>query len=142
MQAFVEGIRALIQANDHTRKDLYEVHMAGFGASSLDVLLYFFLAVDSWQIELRERHRIFLEVMRLARSLDISFAFPTQTLHLDYVNEPGKARSLPQVKDEKALADVVHAFAANGARSRPLGPQLTHGYMPEPLAVAPVKPDA
>ena len=85
IQAFCEGIRAIIIANAHTRKDYYEVHMSGFGAHSLDVMVYFFFKVDSWTAELRERHNVYLEIMRLAGDLGVCFAFPTQTLHVDRV---------------------------------------------------------
>lgn len=129
VQAFVEGIRAIIQANEYTRKDYYEVHMSAFGASSLDVMVYFFFCVDTWTAELRERHNIFLEIMRLAHDLELSFAFPTQRLHLEYVNAPGAARVLPDTRTPEQLAEVIHAFGPGGSRSRPLGPQLTDGYV-------------
>ena len=35
-----------------------------------------------WAIELRERQRLFLDIIRLANRLGISFAFPTQSLHM------------------------------------------------------------
>lgn len=136
MQAFVEGVRAIIKANEHTRKDYYEVHMAGFGAHSLDVMVYFFVRVGSWSEELEERHRIFLEIMRLAASLGVSFAFPTQTLHVDHLAAMGKAREVPKPLPEPALAEVVQAFGPDGAKARPAGPRLTHGYYAAPAAQA------
>ncbi|MEZ4231591.1 MAG: mechanosensitive ion channel family protein [Polyangiaceae bacterium] len=129
VQAFVEGIRAIIQANEFTRKDYYEVHMSAFGASSLDVMVYFFFRVDTWTAELRERHNVYLEIMRLASDLDISFAFPTQSLHLEYVSAPGAARVLPDTRSTEQLAEVIHAFGPDGSRSRPAGPKLTDGYL-------------
>jgi MscS family membrane protein len=128
MQAFVEGVRAIIQANPHTRKDYYEVHMSAFGAHSLDVMLYFFFAVDSWSVELRERHNVFLEVMRLARDLGVSFAFPTQTLHVEELAEPGAVRELAKPEPPEQMATVVRAFGPKGERARPDGPRVTEGY--------------
>ncbi len=130
MQAFVEGLRAIIQANDFTRKDSFEVHMAGFGASSLDVMLYFFFRCDTWTDELRERHNVFLEIMRLADDLGVSFAFPTQSLH---VESAAVAREKPpiDVPNAKALAQIVHDYAPEGARARVDGPQITkEKYVP------------
>ena len=129
MQAFVEGIRAIIAANRYTRKDYYEVHMSSFGASSLDVMVYFFFKVPSWSEELKQRHNVFLEIMRLARELSISFAFPTQTLHLESVAAPGAARKVAEPPAESRLAEVVHAFGPGGERARPHGPKLTDGYL-------------
>ncbi len=128
MQAFVEGIRAIIQANPSTRKDMYEVHMSGFGAATLDVMVYYFFRVETWSDELRERHNVYLEIMRLAEGLGVSFAFPTQTLHVDYTQAPDR-RVLEATGDEQ-LAEVIHAFGPGGNQARPAGPKLTHGYIP------------
>lgn len=132
MQAFCEGIRAVIAANPHTRKDYYEVHMSGFGSHSLDVMVYFFFKVDTWTDELTERHNVFLEFMRLAQDLKIGFAFPTQTLHVDYVHPPGQERAVPEAEAEPELASVVHAFGPDGKRARPGGPTITEQkYVPQ-----------
>ncbi|MCA9593262.1 MAG: mechanosensitive ion channel family protein [Myxococcales bacterium] len=129
MQAFVEGVRAIIVANPHTRKDYYEVHMSGFGAHSLDVMLYFFFAVDSWSMELRERHNVYLEIMRLAKDLGVEFAFPTQTLFVDQVAAPGAARKLPEPQPTESMARVVDGYGPEGDRARPSGPRITDGYL-------------
>jgi MscS family membrane protein len=129
MQAFVEGVRAIIRANPHTRKDYYEVHMSGFGAHSLDVMLYFFFKVKSWSDELRERHNIFLEVMRLARHLGVAFAFPTQTLMVDKVAAPGAERELPAPPSAAELAEIVRGFGPGGAKARPSGPRIAGGFL-------------
>lgn len=128
MQAFVEGIRAIVQANPHTRKDYYEVHMSGFGAHSLDVMVYIFFAVKSWSEELRERHNVYLEILRLARHLGVSFAFPTQTLHLDSVAAPGVPQPLPSPLPDPQLAEIVRRFGPDGELARPSGPRLTDGF--------------
>jgi MscS family membrane protein len=80
--AFTEGIRELVRKHPYTRKDYYQVWMNEFGAHSLDVLLYVFHEVPDWQTELRERERLFLDIVRLAEHVGVEFAFPTQTIHL------------------------------------------------------------
>ena len=128
LQAFVEGIRAIIVANPYTRKDYYEVHMSGFGASSLDIMLYFFFKVPSWTEELKQRHNVFMEIMRLAQTLEISFAFPTRTLHVESLAAPGSALMRNAPKEPSELADVVHAFGPGGQQAQPKGPRITEGY--------------
>jgi len=128
MQAFVEGIRAIVQANPYTRKDYYEIHMSGFGAHSLDVMVYIFFRVTNWSEELRERHNVFLEIMRLARDVGVQFAFPTQTLHVESLAAPGAERNLGQPLAAPQLAEVVHAFGPEGERARPSGPKIAGGY--------------
>jgi MscS family membrane protein len=127
MQAFCEGIRAIIMANRTTRKDYYEVHMSGFGAHSLDVMVYFFFKVPGWSDELRERHNVYLEIMRLAQQLGVVFAFPTQTLHLDSVQAPGVQRRVAVPKSAPDLARIVEAFGPRGDLARPTGPKLVNG---------------
>ncbi len=128
MQAFVEGIRAIIQANTFTRKDFYEIHFNDYGAHCLEVMVYFFVKVKTWAEELRERHNVFLEILRLAKEIGVDFAFPTQTLHVDSLPEPGSIR--PERTGPANLAEVVEAFGPDGAKARPAGPRLTHGYFP------------
>ncbi len=142
MQAFVEGVRAIIVANPNTRKDYYEVHMSGFGAHSLDVMLYFFFKVESWSAELRERHNVFLEIMRLAKELGVQFAFPTQTLLLDHVAAPGKERVVPEPHPVDGMAKVVNAFGPKGDKARPSGPRITDGYLAETAPAAQSADDA
>lgn len=80
--AFTEGIRELVRSHPYTRKDYFQVWCHEFGASSLNILIYIFHEVPDWSTELRERERLFLDIVRLADKLGVSFAFPTQTVHL------------------------------------------------------------
>ena len=89
IEAFCEGIRELIRRHPYTRKDYFHVYFNQFSASSLDVLLYCFIECPDWAIELRERQRLFLDILRLADALGVSFAFPTQTLHLHQEQSDG-----------------------------------------------------
>ena len=82
IDAFCEGVRELIRRHPFTRKDYYHVYLNQMSAHSLDVLLYCFHEAPDWSTELRERHRLFSDILRLAKQLDVEFAFPTQTLHM------------------------------------------------------------
>lgn len=131
IQAFVEGIRAIIAANRYTRKDYYEIHFNDFGPHSLDVLVYLFVKVESWTDELRERHNVFIEILRLAKELKVEFAFPTQTLHVGSMPEPGKVFSKKPVPDRPDLTKVIRAFGPGGELSKPTAPLFTDGYLAE-----------
>ncbi|WP_432798043.1 mechanosensitive ion channel family protein [Poriferisphaera sp. WC338] len=85
--AFTEGVRELIRTHPYTRKDYYEVYCNEFGDSSLNILLYVFFEVPDWNTELRERERLFIDIVRLADAVGAQFAFPTRTVHL--FNEDG-----------------------------------------------------
>ena len=86
--AFTEGIRELVRTHPYTRKDYYQVWMHQWSASSMDILLYIFFEVPDWNTELRERERMFIDIIRLADRLGVQFAFPTQTVHLFKEEKP------------------------------------------------------
>ncbi|MCF6282896.1 MAG: mechanosensitive ion channel family protein [Candidatus Polarisedimenticolaceae bacterium] len=91
VEAFCEGVRELVRIHPYMRKDYYHVYFNGFGASSLDILVYVFWETPDWSTELRERHRFLLDIHRLAEKLGIEFAFPTQTL---YMRQEGDTESI------------------------------------------------
>ncbi len=82
VEAFCEGIRELIRNHPHTRKNGFHVYLNGMSASSLDILLYCFVEVPDWSAELSEKHRLLADILRLAKALEVDFAFPTQSLHM------------------------------------------------------------
>ena len=91
IDAFCEGIRHLIRNHPYTRKDYFHVYLNQFEAASLDILLYCFVETPDWSTELRERHRLFLDIIRLAKKLGVEFAFPTQTVYLRQDQTPEHA---------------------------------------------------
>lgn len=130
IQAFVEGCRGILVANDSVRQEAHEVHFKGFGDSALEVMLYFFFVVDTWTEELTQKQAIFLEIMRLADKIGVSFAFPTQTLHIETVAKPHEVPAhVEPTRDE--LEGMVLGFGPGGEHGRPQGRQLTsHGFYP------------
>lgn len=90
IEAFCEGIRELVRKHPYTRKDYFQVWVNAFGPSSVDILLYVFHEVPDWSTELRERQRLFLDIMRLANAMGVRFALPAQTV---YLHQPASPRS-------------------------------------------------
>jgi MscS family membrane protein len=87
IEAFIEGIKEIIRTHPTTRKDYFHVVFHDFGAHSLDILVYFFIVAPDWSVELVERQKLLLEVVRLAEHLGVNFAFPTQTVHVESLPE-------------------------------------------------------
>lgn len=83
VQAFVDGIKDIIRRHPKTRKDKFHIVFNDFGPHSLNILLYFFLEVPDWSAELIEREGILLQIVELAEDIDVKFAFPTETLHIE-----------------------------------------------------------
>ena len=82
IEAYCEGIRKIIASYDTTRKDYFNVYLNRMSDSSLDILVQVYWEVPDYAAEVSERHRLLIDIMRLAKELDIDFAFPTRTLHL------------------------------------------------------------
>gem|GEM_PF-106710 len=115
LEALCEGVRELIRRHPLTRKDLFYVSVRGFSASSIDVLVDCFHDVSEYAVELRERHRLLLDILRLAARLGIEFAYPTQTVFV-------------------RAADAGEAAAANAPG--PAAPPLRPPPLPVPADTA------
>lgn len=120
MEAFLEGVKNIIKANPYTRKDYLHVVFNGYGASSLDVLVYCFLKVPDWSQELVEKQNLYLEILRLAKDLEVSFAFPTQTLHVDSFPEKAERTPVHQI-DAQELRSRAQGYGPGGTLSKPGG---------------------
>ena len=109
LDAFCEGIRELIRRHPYTRKDYYHVYFNDFGPSSLDIMLYCFVACPDWAVELRERHRLLADIMRLANKLNVNFAFPTRTVHLfsETASEERLHLEHPTEAGQKMASEIV-----------------------------------
>jgi MscS family membrane protein len=110
IEVFVEGLRKIVENHPFTRKDYYNVYLNDLASHSLNIMFYIFFQVPDWPSELRSRHEILIEIMRLAEELGVNFAFPTQTLHMETFpekkpNSPEYIRSTPELK--KKLEDYL-----------------------------------
>lgn len=109
IEAFCEGIRELIRQHPYTRKDYYMVYLNEFGAHSLDILLYTFVRAPDWATELRERHRLMVDIVRLAHRIGVEFAFPTQTLYLERGTGPAQPNPDPFKAYNEIEIDIEQA---------------------------------
>jgi MscS family membrane protein len=82
IDAFCEGVRAILRSTPEVKQDAINVWFNALNASSLDVLVNYHLIVTDWTAELSARHNVLLRVLALADKLGVSFAYPTQTLHI------------------------------------------------------------
>jgi MscS family membrane protein len=106
---FVEGLRAIVLKHPHTLKENYHVYLNDMAASSLNVMFYIFFKVPTWGEELRCRHEVLIEIIRLAESLGVNFAFPTTTLHMETFPEK-KGNSPVYEKDTVLLKKQLESF--------------------------------
>ena len=89
--------------------------------------------MPDWSTELRERHRLFTDIIRLAKGLDIEFAFPTQTLYLRSDETP----------THEGLATPGEAFILGRRKAKQVVREnLARGVIPPPVAFGPLDGDS
>ncbi len=93
---FVEGLKGIIERHPDTRKDFYLVRFVEMADYSLNVMMVVYVVGgNDWEREMKVRHEILSEVLDMAKSIGVSFAFPTQTVEVitsglvDGVSEDG-----------------------------------------------------
>uniref|UniRef100_UPI004049D054 mechanosensitive ion channel family protein n=1 Tax=Fulvivirga sp. TaxID=1931237 RepID=UPI004049D054 len=101
IQTFVDGLIKIVEQHPDTRKDYYNIYLNEMSAYSLNVMFYIFFEVPGWPEELKARHEILMKILSLAKELNVHFAFPTQTMHIE--NFPGQ-RSLSPVYENQEIA--------------------------------------
>ncbi|MEX1188222.1 MAG: mechanosensitive ion channel family protein [Bacteroidia bacterium] len=112
IETYVEGLRQIILSHPQTNKENFEVHLNDMAASSLNVFVNIFFFDEGFSSELKARHEIISEAIRLAEMLKVRFAFPTQTLHMETFPEktipdfayPASAESKEKIMDDYLLA--------------------------------------
>ncbi|SFU19582.1 MscS family membrane protein [Algoriphagus locisalis] len=94
IEEFVKGLREIVLAHPETRKDMFHVYFNNLSSFSQDIMFYIFFEVPTWGEELRCRHEILVQIVKLANSIGVRFAFPTQTLHME--SFPEKKTLVPE----------------------------------------------
>jgi MscS family membrane protein len=82
MDQFCDRIREMLRDHPKVRPGFERCAFNDFADSSLNVLLYTYIETRDYNEELALRHGLMMEIMRIAREVGVSFAFPTRTLHM------------------------------------------------------------
>ena len=83
MEELLKRIRKLLKNDDGVDQDFALVRFTEFGASSLDVFLYYFTKSTKWDEHLGVRERVNLNIMRIVDDMGLSIAFPTRSIHVE-----------------------------------------------------------
>lgn len=83
IEDFCERLRYLIQLHPLIQKDNAVVSLYEMNSSSIDIMVVVFFVTEEIKIELAERHKFIMDILRLAAEMKVEFAYPTQTLFLD-----------------------------------------------------------
>ena len=82
MRGALKEIEKILEEDEGVDQEYKLVQFTDYGASSLDVFLYYFSKSTVWKEYLDTRERVNLKIMDKVEELGLEFAFPTQTLHL------------------------------------------------------------
>lgn len=110
IEEFVKGLREIVLAHPKTRKDFFGIYFNNLSSYSQDVLFNIFFEVPTLPEELEARHQILMQVVKLAHSLGVRFAFPTQTLHME--SFPEKKRFDPNYPESQEYQARLKDFLA------------------------------
>lgn len=91
MAEIVTEIRRIIESKPEINVPDTHVYFRDYAASSLDIWIVYVFKAPDFVAHMRIRQQINLEIMNAVLSRGLSFAFPTQTLHL--ASLPPEARA-------------------------------------------------
>lgn len=108
IETYVEGLKQIVLNHPKTNKENFEIHLNDMAASSLNVFVNIFFVDEGWSSELKARHEIITEAIRLAEVLKVRFAFPTQTLHLE--TTPDKTPDFGYPNNQESREKIVDGY--------------------------------
>jgi len=82
MRELIRRIEEILRSDPAVDQNFIMVKFTDFSAYSLDILVYYFTRDTGWSAHLGAREAVNLKIMECVEELGLSFAFPTQTLHL------------------------------------------------------------
>jgi MscS family membrane protein len=83
MESAVKAIREILEESPVVDKRQIFVYFSGFGEFSLNIFVYFYATSANWRKWLEIRHEINILIMKKLGELNVTIAFPTQSIRLE-----------------------------------------------------------
>ncbi|SNR78392.1 mechanosensitive ion channel family protein [Lutibacter flavus] len=106
IDAFVKGVRKIIELHPDTRDDAFNVEFSGFGDSSLLILLNVYFVQLDWNSEQASKHSLHMKILGLAADLGVEFAFPSTTVMIEQFPEK-KGLATKYNAEEKRINAII-----------------------------------
>ncbi len=91
LDLFVERLRAVYEEQPRADASECYIGLKKFGVSSIDIEFWGYFDVIGYEAHVRARHAFIGDVIDLARTLGLSFALPTRTVHMMMEDSPRNA---------------------------------------------------
>jgi MscS family membrane protein len=131
IEAFCDGIRAIIAAHPHTKKEEIEAHLHDVTQGALTFIMQLYIVRPTWGGELRTRHELLVDIVRLANDIGLRIAYPTRTLRMTDANADRSDAS--NVPDVDALRELIKSYGPGGAKAQAPGPRILPAPPSEPV---------
>jgi MscS family membrane protein len=109
IDAFVKGVRKIVELHPDTRDDAFNVEFTAFGDSSLQILLNVYFVQLGWADEQASKHSLHLAILRLAAELGVDFAFPSTTVMIEQFPEK-KSLALDYNIEENRIKNIIESI--------------------------------
>ncbi|MEA3353290.1 MAG: mechanosensitive ion channel family protein [Campylobacterota bacterium] len=83
VQKIVDDIKTMLQNHPDIHQDTIHIYFTNFGSSSLDIFCYYFTKTTNWGEYMKVLEDTNIKIMKIVEQNGSSFAFPTQTLHIE-----------------------------------------------------------
>ncbi len=108
LQYFIEGLRKIAIKHELISENYY-IYLKDLGDFSINILFRVYLKTNDYKQELALKEEITFLIMELAETLNVRFAFPSQTLYVEQF--PGKEDLIPKYDDsEENLNNKLKGF--------------------------------
>jgi MscS family membrane protein len=118
IQVFIDGLKQITIKYPVVVEEKNQIYLYQLADSSINIQFCVFFVLKYGDDEFAIREELLFQVIRLAEFLDIRFAFPTQTIHVE--NMPGQIGLTPTAKnDDKNLRGRLETFMSSVTPSSP-----------------------
>ncbi len=83
IEKIIVDIKNMLSSHKDIDQDTIHIYFSSFGDSSLNIFCYYFTKTTNWGEFMRVRENTYLAIMKIVEKNGSSFAFPTQTIHIE-----------------------------------------------------------
>ncbi|MBS9768248.1 MAG: mechanosensitive ion channel family protein [Flavobacteriaceae bacterium] len=105
VEAFVKGLRQIIEKHTGTLSDNYNVEFTGFGDSALLILMNVYFEDTNWAQEQKAKHTLHMAILKFANEIGVGFAFPSTTVMVEQF--PNTGNDFPKYTATQKDVDTV-----------------------------------